>query len=77
MNERITIADFVDCIRTRRPTAAPAEAAHRAASLCHLTHIAILTGGRRLRWDPAREQFLGAPAANQFLSKPHRAPWRV
>jgi predicted dehydrogenase len=71
------IADFVDCIRTRRPTAAPAEAAHRATSLCHLTHIAILAGGRKLRWDPVREQFLGDPAANQLLTKPHRAPWGV
>lgn len=85
------IADFIHCVKTRERTAAPAEAAHRATSLCHLAHIALLVG-RKLRWDPAAERFVvGRPTrwdptaellsddteANVYLSKALRAPWRV
>ncbi len=70
------IADFVHSVKTRQPTAAPVEAAHRATSLCHLTHIAILTG-RNLRWDPVREQFLDDPEANRLLVRAMRAPWHL
>ncbi|MBM4038695.1 MAG: Gfo/Idh/MocA family oxidoreductase [Planctomycetes bacterium] len=71
------VPDFVHCVRTRERTAAPAEAAHRATGLCHLAHIAVLTGGRKLRWDPAAERFLGDADANAHLSKALRAPWRL
>ena len=79
------IPDFIHCVRTRERTAAPAEAAHRATSLCHLAHIAILADGQRLRWDPAAERFQDDPAssprastaANAHLSKALRAPWRL
>jgi predicted dehydrogenase len=66
------IADFIHSVKTREQTAAPAEAAHRATSLCHLTHIAILTG-RKLRWDPAREQFIDDADANRYLTTAVRA----
>ena len=70
------VADFVHCVKTREPTAAPVEAAHRATSLCHLTHIAILTG-RKLKWDPVREQFPDDPAANRHLARSLRSPWHL
>lgn len=70
------IADFIHSVKTRQPTAAPVEAAHRATSLCHLAHIAILTG-RKLKWDPATEQFPDDPEANRLLSRAMRAPWHL
>jgi predicted dehydrogenase len=70
------IADFIHSVKTREPTAAPVEAAHRATTLCHLAHIAILTG-RKLRWDPVGEQFLDDAEANRFLSRCLRGPWRL
>ena len=70
------VPDFVHCVRTREETAAPAEAAHRASSLCHLTDIAIRTG-RTLRWDPVRERFLDDADADRYLSSAMRAPWRL
>jgi predicted dehydrogenase len=70
------IADFINSVKTREPTAAPVEAAHRATSLCHLAHIAILTG-RKLRWDPVSEHFLDDTEANRFLSRCPRSPWRL
>ncbi len=73
---RLHIADFVHSVKTREPTAAPVEAGHRATSLCHLTHIAVLTG-RKLRWDPRAERFLDDPGANRLLGRAMRAPWHV
>ena len=70
------VADFIHAVKTREPTAAPVEAAQRATTLCHLAHIAILTG-RKLRWDPVREQFHDDPEANRHLSRTMRPPWHV
>jgi hypothetical protein len=33
--------------------------------------------GRKLKWDPQREQFLNDEAANNMLSRPMRSPWHV
>ncbi len=70
------IADFVHCVKTREEPAAPVETGHRATSLCHLAHIAMLTG-RKLHWDPAAEQFRDDAQANRHLSRAMRAPWHL
>ncbi|MHC4357046.1 MAG: Gfo/Idh/MocA family protein, partial [Planctomycetota bacterium] len=49
---------------------------HRSASICHLGNIAMLTG-RKLRWDPAQEDFVNDAQANRMLSRPMRSPWRL
>ena len=67
--------DFVQAIQTRGQTLADAEIGHRTNSLCHLGHIAILTG-RKLRWDPQAERFANDDEANRMLTRPLRSPWR-
>lgn len=68
--------DFLDAVKTRRPTLAPAEAAQRAATLGHLGLIAMQLG-RKLRWNGATEQVLDDPTANRLLARPYREPWRL
>jgi predicted dehydrogenase len=68
--------NFLDCIRTRAETAAPVEVAHRSTTVCNLAAISMLLG-RKLRWDPARERFLGDGEANRLLARAPRAPWRL
>jgi len=70
--------NFIDCIKSRRKTSAPAEVGHRSVTVCHLGNIATMLRAR-LRWDPAAERFTGPHAtdANRLLTKPMRAPWRV
>ena len=68
--------DFLDSIRTRRPTLTPAETAHRSASIGHLGQIAMLTG-RKLRWNPETETFADDPMATRMLSTPMRSPWHL
>lgn len=80
-DERVYYADshsgnFLDCIRTRKPTICNPEVAA-------YTINAILTGGislalkRNLRWDPVKLKFDGDEAANRLLSYTPRSPWRL
>ena len=74
--QQLSGRDFIDCVRSRRTTYATAEECHRATSLVILSDIAMRLG-RKLRWDMAREQFIGDEAANRMLSRPMRSPWRL
>jgi len=67
-------ANWLDCVRSRKETLAPAEIAHRACSTCLLHHIAMKTG-RRLHWDPVKERFQNDDEANAMLSRPQRMPY--
>ena len=53
--------NFIDCVRTRQTTVAPAEAAHRAASVGQLAIVALDTGAP-LQWDPQTEKVSGNAA---------------
>lgn len=66
--------NFIDCIYSRKEAIAPAEIAHRSISIGHLGNIAMRLG-QDLKWDPAKEQFVGNEAANRMLSRPMREPW--
>jgi hypothetical protein len=44
--------------------------------VCHLGNIAYWLN-RPLKWDPAREVFVGDDEANRLLSRPMRSPWRL
>jgi len=68
--------DFLDSVRSRALTIAPAEVAHRSASVGHLGVIAIETG-RTIKWDPAAEAIIGDPAAERLLSRSYRKPYQL
>ena len=68
--------NFVDCIKSRQPTAAPAEVGHRSTSICLLGNIAMRLH-RKLHWDPAAERFTDCDEANQMLARPMRSPWHL
>jgi predicted dehydrogenase len=69
--------DFLDSVKSRKPTMEDAEVGHRTTSLCHLGLIAVQVGGR-LRWDPDKEVFLNSDEANALRSNPPgREPWGI
>ncbi len=68
--------NFLDCVKTRRRTICDEETAHRAASIVLLGGIAQRLG-RTVKWDPAREEFIGDPEAARLVSLPARPPWRL
>jgi predicted dehydrogenase len=68
--------NFLDCVKSRRLTITPAEAAHRSASLGHLGLVAMLVG-RKLKFDPDKEEIVGDATANAMLGRAKREPWRL
>jgi hypothetical protein len=42
----------------------------------HLANIAIRTG-RKIRFDPERDQVIGDEEANRLVYQPMRAPWHL
>jgi hypothetical protein len=69
-------SDFIDCVRRGRRTCAPVEVAHRSTTLCSLGAIGMLLG-RKLTWDPSREEFIGDEQANRLRARHMRGPWEV
>jgi len=68
--------NFLDCVKNRKETIAPAEVAHRSISVGLLGEIAMLTE-RKLKWDPDKERFLNDEQANRMLWRPMRSPWHL
>ena len=66
--------DWIDCIRKRQRPICDVETGARSVSICHLGNIAYRLK-RPLKWDPAREVFLGDDEANRQLDRPKRQPW--
>jgi len=68
--------NFLDCVKTRKETVAPAEIGHRSISVGLLGEIAMLTESK-LRWNPDKEVFLNNEKASRLLSRPMRSPWHI
>jgi len=68
--------DFLDAVKTRGTTVCPIDVAVRTDTICHLTDICTRLG-RKLRWDPVREDFINDPEASRLLSRPMRSPWHL
>ena len=68
--------NFLDSVKSRRPTITPVETAHHSAIPGHLGLISMLVG-RKLQWDVANENILNDSAASEMLSRPYRAPWHL
>ena len=69
-------ANFFDAVRARSVPVAPVDIQHRSVSSCHLTNISINLGGRKLQWNPEKEEFVGDAEANAMLTRPQRAPYQ-
>ncbi len=68
--------NFLDCVKSREKTVAPAETAHNSISVALIGEIAMLTG-EELKWDAKTEQFTNSEYANRLLSRPFRSPWKM
>jgi predicted dehydrogenase len=69
------MGNFLDCLKTRKPTTCTAEIGHRSVTVCHMGVIALRTG-KKLKWDPVKEVFDDAEA-NKLLSRPMEKPWQL
>lgn len=68
------MGNFFECVRSRKPPICDVEIGHRSISVAHLGVISVRLG-RALKWDPAKEDFIGDAEASSWLSRPMRAPY--
>jgi predicted dehydrogenase len=67
--------DFIDCVKSRKPTITPVQTAHNSAIPGHLGLIAMMVG-RKIKWDHQAETIIGDSEASQLLTRAYRAPWK-
>jgi predicted dehydrogenase len=68
--------NFLDCVKSRKPTITPVETAHRSAVPGHLGLISMIVG-RKIKWDPEKEIIVDDAEATRLLSRDYRAPWKL
>ena len=68
--------NFLDAVKTRKKTICPIDVAVRTDTICHLTDICTRLG-RKLHWDPEKEDFVSDPKARRMLTRPMRSPWHL
>lgn len=66
--------NFLQCIRSREKPVADVAIGHRSTSVCNLGNIAMLLD-RKVRWDPAKEEFVDDEIANRMRARSMRGPW--
>lgn len=70
------MANFVDCVKSRKQPCTPVQLEHRSITPCHLTNLSIALK-RKLTWDPKRQEIVGDDEANACLKNKQRAPYLV
>jgi hypothetical protein len=70
------LIDFTEAVKTRKQPGGHAEAAHRTVCIMHLANIAIRVG-RKIRFDPVKEEIIGDEEANRLVNPPMRPPWHL
>ena len=70
------MGNFFEAVKSRKDPISPVEAGHQSAVVGHLIVIALRTG-KSLKWDAAKEQFVGEGAkdANNHLARKLRKPY--
>ena len=68
--------NFLESIGSGRDPVSPVDSGHRATILGNVADIAVRLG-RKLKWDPTSERFVGDDEANRRLALPLRRPWTL
>ena len=69
--------NFIDCVKSREITIAPAETAHRSITPGHLAYLSQSIG-KPVQWDPVAEKVVGNEAAQkQLMDLPYRGDWKL
>ncbi len=70
------MGNFFWCIENDHEPVSDVFTHHRALTTCHMANHAMLLG-RKLRWDPEKEDFIGDEVASALIARPRRAPYDI
>ena len=70
------VRNFLDCVKSRSQPSTSADITRGAHVACHAAAIAWRLG-RKMTFDPLKEEFVGDEEANRMRSRPTREPWKV
>jgi hypothetical protein len=70
----IHAGNFLECMRSRKPTVENFEIGHHVSTVAHLGNLALRTSGR-VEWDAASGGVVGNEAAQKLVSRQYREPW--
>jgi hypothetical protein len=68
--------DWFKGIKTGAKTIMNIEAAVGVANLCVLGNVSFIVG-RKLRWDPVKQEILGDQQARRMMGRPQRHPYHL
>ena len=68
--------DFIECVKTREKPFRDIELAINTAALAHLGNITYQLK-RSLKWDAAKQEFIGDAEANRLVDRARREPWQL
>ena len=70
------VRDFLDCVRSRRPTVANPEVMYRSMCICLAADI-VGQLKRNLKFDLRKAEFVGDPEGNRLRLRAMRVPFTV
>lgn len=68
--------NFYECVVSRDQPISDVHTHHRAMTTCHLSNIAIRLG-KKLNWDPKKEQIVGDKEANMWQTREQRKGYEI
>jgi len=70
------MGNFFECIKDRTQPISDVYTHHRSMTTCHLANIAIRVG-RKIEWDPEKEQIVGDKDAAAFVAREQRKGFEI
>jgi predicted dehydrogenase len=75
-NSRHHQQNFIDCVKSRKPTICPIEVSHHSITPGHLGYLSEKLK-RKIKWDPKEEKVIGDDEAMKILNTAtFREPWK-
>lgn len=68
--------NFIECVKSRKTPVSHVDDAVRSDIISHVSDIAIRVG-RKIKWDPVKEEIIGDDEARNMCTRAMRAPWRL
>jgi hypothetical protein len=66
--------NFLECVKSRKAPICPATVGAQSSNLSQMGVLAVRLG-RKMIWDPVKEEFAGDAEANKFIEREMRKPY--